>query len=182
MTYLVHGPDGVPTGPADLATLQAWAREGRVSPETWLLEQPTGREVRAADLPLAPGVLFCPRCGFRDMAGQIGPPPTGLLTGKSLWDYALGLTLTLLLLGGPALFALLLPGSASLGGAMLWLVVAAVPATIVWAILRPFPRLKRGVGAGLLATVCSLPLLFVILLVAGVKAVFSGPLQSCFHP
>lgn len=50
MEYFVHSVDGQTYGPADLATLQKWANEGRVLPDTTLTEQKTGRVLLAGDL------------------------------------------------------------------------------------------------------------------------------------
>lgn len=50
MEYFVHSVDGQTYGPADLATLQLWANEGRVLPDTTLTERETGRVLRAGDL------------------------------------------------------------------------------------------------------------------------------------
>jgi hypothetical protein len=59
MRYFVIGPDGSKYGPADLASLNAWAAESRVLPSTMLEEEGTGRQIAARDVigmvfPMAP--------------------------------------------------------------------------------------------------------------------------------
>jgi hypothetical protein len=56
MTYHVIGPDGNRYGPADLATLNQWAAEGRVTPGT-MLEDPSGARIAASSVP---GLMFGP--------------------------------------------------------------------------------------------------------------------------
>lgn len=50
-TYVVHGSDGQLYGPADVATLNQWALEGRILADTVLIESGTNRQVVARDLP-----------------------------------------------------------------------------------------------------------------------------------
>ena len=50
-TYVVHGSDGQLYGPADVATLNQWALEGRILAGTVLIETGTNRQVAARDLP-----------------------------------------------------------------------------------------------------------------------------------
>src|SRR5687767_841182 len=59
MTYYVVGPDGNRYGPADVATLNQWAMEGRLTQETWVEEVQTGQRVLAT---VVPGI-------------RLGPPP-----------------------------------------------------------------------------------------------------------
>jgi hypothetical protein len=49
--WFVIGRDGQKYGPADLATLQKWVNENRISPDMMLEEEATGRRVRADMLP-----------------------------------------------------------------------------------------------------------------------------------
>ena len=49
-TYVVHGSDGQLYGPADVATLNQWALEGRVLATTILIESGTNRQIAARDL------------------------------------------------------------------------------------------------------------------------------------
>jgi len=80
MTYFVIGPNGAQYGPADLATLQQWARDGRILPQTELRDAMTGQSVRAAQLPslvfapppysAQPHYSAYPRAGFYDPISQ----------------------------------------------------------------------------------------------------------------
>ena len=47
MQYFVLAPNGQKFGPADLFTLAAWVKEGRILPNTMLEESQTGRQVMA---------------------------------------------------------------------------------------------------------------------------------------
>ena len=47
MQYFVHTPTGQKFGPADLFTLTAWVKEGRIMPNTKLEEANTGRQMMA---------------------------------------------------------------------------------------------------------------------------------------
>lgn len=70
MRWYVIGRDGQKYGPADLPTLQAWANENRVRPDTLLEEEGTGAQVLAqsvAGLTFPPG----PRLG-----ASPSPPPS----------------------------------------------------------------------------------------------------------
>lgn len=51
VNYFVIGPDGSKYGPADLATLNRWATEGRVSAASVLEEEGTGRRISAPQVP-----------------------------------------------------------------------------------------------------------------------------------
>lgn len=51
MRYFVINPDGQRYGPADLATLQQWANEGRVVATTALEEEATGTRTQASAVP-----------------------------------------------------------------------------------------------------------------------------------
>lgn len=51
MRHFVHGPDGVKYGPADLATLEQWRNEGRLTPETLLEPEVGGTAFPAKNLP-----------------------------------------------------------------------------------------------------------------------------------
>lgn len=51
MRYYVVWPNGQRFGPADLATLNQWARENRIGPSTTLAEEGTGRTFPANQLP-----------------------------------------------------------------------------------------------------------------------------------
>lgn len=51
MAYYVIAHDGNRYGPADIATLQQWVREGRIVPNTVLEDEFTGTQVRASLLP-----------------------------------------------------------------------------------------------------------------------------------
>ncbi|MCW5943964.1 MAG: CD225/dispanin family protein [Fimbriimonadaceae bacterium] len=67
MRYYVTGDDGQRYGPADVPTLNAWAREGRLVATTRLVEEGTERSVFAAEVP---GLSFGAPSEFRT-------PPTG---------------------------------------------------------------------------------------------------------
>ncbi|NSW79580.1 MAG: DUF4190 domain-containing protein [Chthonomonadetes bacterium] len=51
MGYYVIAHDGNRYGPADIATLQQWVREGRIAPNTTLEDEFTGTQIRASLLP-----------------------------------------------------------------------------------------------------------------------------------
>lgn len=51
MGYFVIAQDGNRYGPADIATLQQWVREGRIAPNTTLEDEFTGTQIRASLLP-----------------------------------------------------------------------------------------------------------------------------------
>ena len=51
MNYFVIANDGQKFGPADLATLNIWAQEGRVLTTTMLEDASTGQQVMASQLP-----------------------------------------------------------------------------------------------------------------------------------
>ncbi|MEJ5251188.1 MAG: DUF4190 domain-containing protein [Armatimonadota bacterium] len=51
MGYYVIAHDGNRYGPADIATLQQWVREGRIAPNTTLEDEVTGTQIRASLLP-----------------------------------------------------------------------------------------------------------------------------------
>ncbi|MBS1724883.1 MAG: hypothetical protein JSS66_18230 [Armatimonadetes bacterium] len=51
MKYFVLWPDGRKFGPADEHTLTQWAAESRITPETELQEEDTGRKLLASELP-----------------------------------------------------------------------------------------------------------------------------------
>ncbi len=220
-TYLVIGLDGAVYGPADVAGLQAWAREGRVMPDTWLKEQATGRQSRAAELtelsafwpapallppppalpapalprpiptvvagicgncrrPVAPGVRFCPSCGFGGGTGLSELPPQ-LLTGSALWDTALGLTGTLALVAGPSFWILALSGAGALSGPLFWLVFSALFGAVARRFV-PYPRVRRGIGIGLALSLIALPFLAYLGVVSALTTFFSMPFRPCKYP
>ena len=73
-TYVVHGSDGQLYGPADVATLNQWALEGRVLATTILIESGTNRQIAAKDLPgLTHHFQFAPNPQQPPMAQ--GQPP-----------------------------------------------------------------------------------------------------------
>jgi hypothetical protein len=51
MNYFVIMPDGSRYGPTDLLGLNAWAKEGRLLPETQIEEEGTGKTCAARELP-----------------------------------------------------------------------------------------------------------------------------------
>jgi hypothetical protein len=58
MRYFVIGADGNKYGPADVATLNQWAAEGRVTPETTLEEEGSGQQMKAKFV--LPGMASAP--------------------------------------------------------------------------------------------------------------------------
>ena len=50
MNYFVVWPDGQKFGPADLATLSQWAKEGRINDETVLEEAETGKTLKMSEV------------------------------------------------------------------------------------------------------------------------------------
>lgn len=57
MYYFVIGSNGLRYGPADVDTLVAWVREGRIVPDTQLLQRGAERAIRAAELPALAAIL-----------------------------------------------------------------------------------------------------------------------------
>ncbi|HEY0865937.1 MAG TPA: NINE protein [Fimbriimonas sp.] len=55
--YSVVGADGQVYGPANMATLEQWIKEGRITPSTNLIDPIDGRVYRAQDLPLVAPLL-----------------------------------------------------------------------------------------------------------------------------
>ncbi|MGQ9487745.1 MAG: DUF4190 domain-containing protein [Armatimonadota bacterium] len=51
MGYFVIAHDGNRYGPADIAMLQQWVREGRIAPNTMLEDEATGAQIQASLLP-----------------------------------------------------------------------------------------------------------------------------------
>jgi hypothetical protein len=51
MRYFVVGQDGNQYGPADQFTLQEWVGQGRIQPDTVLIEEGTGRRIIASAVP-----------------------------------------------------------------------------------------------------------------------------------
>ena len=58
--YFVIGQDGSRYGPADVDTLVAWAREGRLVAQTTLIERGTDRRLVARDISAIAAVLTAP--------------------------------------------------------------------------------------------------------------------------
>lgn len=86
MNYFVIWPDGRRFGPADLAMLNAWAREGRLIPASQLEEAGTGRRFAAHELP---GLAF-PSAGLNPAqqwpVQQPGPGQPGPGRPASQWS------------------------------------------------------------------------------------------------
>jgi len=80
MNYFVILPDGSRFGPADLALLNTWAREGRLIPASVLEEEGTGRRLPSHELV---GLVFptsgmsAPPWGAQGPGPQPGPPGPG---------------------------------------------------------------------------------------------------------
>ncbi|MBS1715637.1 MAG: hypothetical protein JST30_15010 [Armatimonadetes bacterium] len=74
MRYFVLWPDGQRFGPADAQTLTQWAWEGRITPETELEEEATGRRFSAA---LLTGLEFPPPPEPTPVQTQVDSPHTG---------------------------------------------------------------------------------------------------------
>lgn len=70
MTYYVLHDNGQRYGPTDVATLEQWMREGRVSPTTQLEEIETGRRFMARELP----TLYAGRPADSAGGGWTQPP------------------------------------------------------------------------------------------------------------
>ncbi|MBI1331712.1 MAG: hypothetical protein GC165_02415 [Armatimonadetes bacterium] len=76
MNYFVIGNDGQKYGPADIATLNQWAQEGRLTPTTMLEDAATGQQTMASQMPgisfpvAAPGA---PSYGPTYQAGNFTP-------------------------------------------------------------------------------------------------------------
>jgi len=83
--YFVVHPGGQRYGPADLATLNQWAGEGRLIPDTTLVDEATGAQMFARDVPglFFPVNLGAPG-GFDPNAPTVMPGPTA---GTPLGSY-----------------------------------------------------------------------------------------------
>lgn len=79
--YVVH-PGGQQYGPADIATLNSWAAEGRLIPDTTLIDAATGAHVFARDVsglffPLQPqGTQVMPGPAVGTPLGGYSTPPS----------------------------------------------------------------------------------------------------------
>ena len=73
MNYFVISNDGQKYGPADVATLNQWAQQGRVLPTSMLEDSATGQQIVANQLP---GLMFPPPSGPA-MGGPVGYPRGG---------------------------------------------------------------------------------------------------------
>ena len=59
MQYFVVAPDGTSYGPADMPTLQQWAAEGRILPDSMIRNASTGQSQLASSIPgLIPGPAY----------------------------------------------------------------------------------------------------------------------------
>ena len=204
MTYRVQGADGALYGPSDVPTLQGWAREGRITPETWLSASAESPPFQAGAMPelqafwpglplpgrlcgncgqsVGVGVPFCPRCGYGSRPMPSEMPPLRLLTGVNLWDYMLGVLPTALLLLGPTAFLFIVPGVIPLSSVFLWLVIGAVPAIAALTMLKPYQAVRRGVKLGLWLGCAAVPLLMILGAVSAVNTFFSTPWKPCNFP
>ncbi len=90
MKYYVVDPSGQKYGPADIATLQTWAREGRVTGHTVLEVQGTGQRTSAAEV-LGHGTFAeQPAFGQRPGGGAFGEQvPQMVQPGGGALPYAL---------------------------------------------------------------------------------------------
>ncbi|MHB8637365.1 MAG: hypothetical protein ACYC96_12925 [Fimbriimonadaceae bacterium] len=70
MGYFVVHPGGQQYGPADVATLNQWAAEGRLIPDTALIDAATGAHVFARDVP----GLFFPMSPPQSVSPGLGAP------------------------------------------------------------------------------------------------------------
>ena len=99
MQYFVVAPDGTSYGPADMATLQQWAAEGRILPNSMIRDAATGQSQLASSIP---GLISPPGYGqqayppqqpmpnYMQPGGQGGyanyPRPYGMNTGANQGD------------------------------------------------------------------------------------------------
>ncbi|MCS6830760.1 MAG: DUF4190 domain-containing protein [bacterium] len=74
MGYYVIAHDGNRYGPADIATLQQWVREGRIAPNTTLEDEFSGTQIRASLLPELSHLFAAMPPPAADAVRQ--PPPT----------------------------------------------------------------------------------------------------------
>ena len=78
--YSVIASDGKSYGPVDVATLKLWVGEGRVTPETNLVDSASGRTLRASDLTELSSVFGPPRMASapaQPLYSEAGPIQTG---------------------------------------------------------------------------------------------------------
>jgi hypothetical protein len=77
LRYFVIAPDGNKYGPADVATLQTWLAEGRLSLDTWLEAEGTGGRVQARAVlqPIGAQPGTYPPPGFSQPPGPGSPYP-----------------------------------------------------------------------------------------------------------
>jgi hypothetical protein len=84
MGYYVIAQDGNRYGPADIATLQQWVREGRVAPNTTLEDEYTGTQIRASLLPelshLFPSQTVPPGDAYRQPPAMTSGGPSSRAT------------------------------------------------------------------------------------------------------
>lgn len=74
MSYYVVWPDGRRFGPADLPTLQTWADDGRITPDTQIEDSVAGQTTPAS---IVPGLVF-----------EAAPPPVPPSAGMPLQEPA----------------------------------------------------------------------------------------------
>ena len=78
--YSVIASDGKSYGPVDLPTLKEWCVQGRVTPETSLVDGVSGKTLRASDLQDLYGIFPAPPQappGYGNPAGGYGQPQPG---------------------------------------------------------------------------------------------------------
>ena len=204
LQYWVEDVAGQRYGPADAATLRLWAGQGRVVPETPLLEVETGARLHAGELLapadfaamsapagsvprkgvpcpnchrwLDPSVSLCPNCGYviRPAGTEL---PGRLLTGLPTVDTALGLLTVILLLGVlPSLDFILNSGQ---GTFYLLIPILLAPLGLYLALRRRLPAFARGLGGGLLLGCISVPILITVGLASLIHQWATTPWRIC---
>ena len=201
--FWVESADGQRFGPADEAALRLWAGQGRVVPETPLIEVASGARRRAdevlhftdfapppGELPPAGGAScpncrrwfaapppLCPNCGF--VFHSLATPVSGrLLTGLPLVDTLLGVLTVLTFCAAPALLDCLINGEAGTLS-FLGLFLGLVPLALYLVLRRTYAAYARGLGGGLLLGCVTVPLLLVAGFAVLMHQWVTTPFRSC---
>jgi hypothetical protein len=67
-TYRVWGADNIAYGPVELSTLAAWAKEERITAESWVFVDSLNRWIKAAELPELDTVIQAPATEVTSLA------------------------------------------------------------------------------------------------------------------
>jgi len=78
MRYFVIGPDNQRYGPAEMMTLQEWARQGRIQSETTLVDEMTQNAILARDVPGLFAITAPPPMEYRPLGSSYSRPTEAL--------------------------------------------------------------------------------------------------------